>query len=239
MGPGQGQRRDEFRRMLWVSVGLHAALLVVFMVSPAPSAIAPPQAISVELVAAAPQASPAPAPAPAPRPKPAEVVLPERPREPAKPAPKPKPKPKPKPRREVVLPPKPRVERDLDDLLAEMREEAGEPSPKPVVEAAVAPEPTRGAVQMSPEEAAWQAKVKAHIRRTWVVPFDFRDRSLVTQVELPLDASGRLRGQPRLVRGSGNLAYDDGVLDGIRRADPFPAPPEAGNWPFIFNSEDY
>ena len=70
--------------MLGISVLLHAFGFAVLLVSPAPSAVMPPSAITVELVAAAPPA-PAAAPPPPPPPRPAEVVLPERPR-----APKPK-----------------------------------------------------------------------------------------------------------------------------------------------------
>ena len=45
-------------------------------------------------------------------------------------------------------------------------------------------------------------------------------------------------GKPRIVQRSGNYHYDDGVVRAIRKASPLPAPPEAGEWTFVFVPED-
>jgi len=217
--------------MLGWSLFLHLGLLSLALLLPAPSGVALPRAIRVDLVAA-PSAPPAPKP---PRPKasppPArrkKIVLPEKPRA-ALPAP-------PKRQREVVLEPEVQEQRSLEEVLAEMRDEAGEAPPVPVV---AAREPAAESGLAVPEEVLqWVRAVKRHVRRAWVVPPGFRGKPLETHVTLELDASGHVIGQPRVVRGSGNPWFDDGVVRGIDKASPLPAPPEPGRWPFVFVPED-
>ncbi|MGE4652059.1 MAG: TonB C-terminal domain-containing protein [Myxococcota bacterium] len=232
---GSGNR-EAFRRMLKWSLALHVGLLVVVLVAPAPSGVAMPRAIRVDLVAA--PSTPAPKPAPPAPPKapppPAlkkKIVLPERPR-----AVKSAPRPPPKRPREVVLEPEIREEKSLEEVLAEMRGDAGEVAPAPVV---AAREPSARNAQAVPQEVLeWVRAVKRHVRRAWVVPRGFRSQMLETHVMVELDASGRVIGRPRVVRTSGNPWFDDGVVRGIDKASPLPAPPEPGRWPFVFAPED-
>ena len=219
--------------MLGWSLVLHLGLLGLALTLPAPAGVALPRVVEVALVAA-----PAPPPAPKPKPVPRKAVapparskkrvLPEKPRAVA-PAP-------PKPQREVVLEPQVKEQRSLEEILADMRDEAGEVAPDPVL---AAREPADDAAQAVSEEVLkWVRAVKRHVRRAWVVPPGFRGKALETHVMVELDVSGRVIGQPRVVRGSGNPWFDDGVVRGIDKASPLPAPPEPGSWPFVFAPED-
>jgi len=247
----QDLRKREFRRFVRWSAGAHVAVLGVVMISPGfHSRFDASQVIAVDLVslpasALAPSAAPPPPPsakpvppaeekpAPPEPPKPKEVVLPKNPeREPQKPKPEAKPK-------EVA----PKPEKDLDDLLADMRKDAGEtaPAPKPVEQAAVpAPSAAAGAgtVKVSPEVLAWMRKAKLKVRSAWVVPPGFRRETLETHVTVELDASGALVGDPKITQRSGNPWYDESVVRGITKASPLPPPPSAGEWDFVFLPED-
>jgi colicin import membrane protein len=246
-------RRREFRRFLGASAVLHMLAFALLAWMPTLPSIRTPDAIAVSLVAsptpagarpAAPakpaeKAAPAP-PRPAPKPpKPAPVVLPKEPAAPtpvAKPAP-PKPAP-PEPAAEPEAPP----QQNYTDVLAQLREELGEeapPEPAPAAAPAVSPgSGTGGGVQVSPEVAAWMRDVRVHMRQNWVLTGNFRMNSLAAQVEVELDASGAVLGEPRLLRSSGNPWYDEGVVRSLRKASPLPAPPEAGAWPFTFVSDE-
>ncbi len=245
-------RRGEFRRFLVVSALLHLALAASFAFSPGmPRMSAPMGAISVDLVAAptrsapAPRAKPKPAPAPAPAP--------------AKPKPKPPvpdkrvlpkestvPKPTPRAKREEIRPEdvaRPEApEQDYNDVLEQLRNEAGEPeapAAEPEQVAAVAPAGGGGTGRpVSPEVADWMRRTRIHVRRSWVVPPGFRQQSLATTVDVELDSGGNLIGEPEIRQRSGNPWYDDGVLRSIRKASPLPAPPEAGVWNFVFVSDE-
>jgi len=250
-GAGDGQhdvRQKEFRRFVGWSAGAHLAVLGLVVISPfSGTRIDPSQVIAVDLVslpasALAPSQAPAP---PAPKkaapppeekavpvqpepPKPKEIVLPKNPeREPSKPKPKPK---------EAT----PQPEKDLDDLLSDMRKEAGETEPAPTPEtapqqAAAAPSGVTGAtVAVSQEVLAWIRKAKVHVRGVWVVPPGFRREALETLVTVELDASGAVIGEPQITQRSGNPWYDESVVRGITKASPLPPPPHAGEWDFVF-----
>ena len=93
-------------------------------------------------------------------------------------------------------------------------------------------------VAISPEVAAWLKRAKIHVLKNWVVPPGFRTQALEARVEVDLDASGEVRGTPRLSRRSGNPWYDEGVIRAIQKSSPLPPPPEAGKWNFVFMPED-
>jgi outer membrane biosynthesis protein TonB len=243
--------RREFRRMVVWSALLHAGALGLVMVSPKISEREPPRVISVELVAPAPPAAraapkPAPAPPPAavpapppppPPPEPKEIVLPEKPT-----APKPQEKPKPKPREEVFKEPPKKKDENLDDLLAQLRgSEKAPPAPAAApVETAVAPSPgpSEGVGELTPEEAAWRARVRQKMRGIWIVPPGFRTQPLKTLVVVTLDGAGNIVGSPRITKKSGNPWYDDGVMLGLAKAKSLPAPPQAGDWVLQFEPGD-
>ena len=227
-----GNRRRDFHRTLIFSIVGHALLLLGLVVSASSKrGVVLPSVITVDLVAA--RAAPGPAaPRVAPKPRPKQVVLPEKPRTP---------EPKPRRRKEVVLEQKPKEEKSLDDLLAEFREEGGEPKPEQpapaVAEEVVARAPASGR-PASAELVAWVRAAKIRVMEAWVVPPGFRLQSLQTEVRVVLGATGEVIGTPRIVRRSGNHWYDEGVVRGIQKASPLPPPPEPGDWTFIFASDE-
>ncbi len=236
-------RRRDFRRALVVSLVAHAVLVVLFVVSPQTRYAVPPGVIAVDLVSlpasrTAPRPAPESAPRPVARPAPAKkIVLPVEAAAP-KPQAKPRPKPTPKPVVEPEAPP----DAGYTDVMAQLREEMGE-SAEPAEE--VAPLPDRpegsqggGSIRVTPEVAAWVRLTKIHVRRNWVLTPGFRTQSFETHVRVDLDASGRVLGEPRVTKRSGNPWYDENVVRAILKASPLPAPPEAGAWPFVFRPED-
>ncbi len=222
------ERRHEFHRTLVASGVVHAVLLVLLAWAPAGAPrYARPGVISVELVAAprhtppaarpAPRAKPRPLPPPEPAaPAPKQVVLPKQSSQPVEKAP-------PKPR------PKPREPREYDDVLAQLRADAGEARPEPRPEERGEPAPTaagdRGDVRVPPEVAQWIRDVRIHVRRGWVVPAAFRDQALVTLVRVEVDETGHVLGSPTLVQRSRDPFWNENVVRAVRKASPLPAPP--------------
>ena len=70
------------------------------------------------------------------------------------------------------------------------------------------------------------------------MPPGFRMQPLVAVITVELDAEGHVIGEPDVERRSGNPWYDDNVVRGIRKASPLPAPPEPGDWTFVFDAEE-
>lgn len=253
-GAVDAARRRAMRRVLVASAVAHAAGVALLAWSPAltPNTAAPlAGAIPVELVAAPPSPAPAPRARPAPPPKPVreKVVLPKDPQ----PAPKPKPKPEPEPRARPEPKPEPRPEpkpepaaRSLEDVMRELENEEGALEELEGVRQAAAPRATtpgvpggstRG-VRVDPAVAGWLRRARIHVRRSWVLAPGFRTQALETHVRVRLDAQGNLLEEPTLTRRSGNPWYDESVLRALQKASPLPAPPEAGEWPFVFRPED-
>lgn len=234
--------RREFRRLLLVSALAHAALALFLGFSPSGEIVMPQGVIAVELVsipapsapakaASAPKAAPPPPP-----PAPKQIVLPK---ETAPPAPKAavEPKPAPKPAPKTAPTAEPAGERDYADVLSELRKEAGDEAPAaaPAQTASIG-SPTGRPV--SPEFLAWERRARIHIRQNWVVPPSFRNQPLRTSIMVELDSGGAVVGEPRIVQRSGNPWYDDGVVRSIEKASPLPAPPEAGDWSFVFVADE-
>jgi colicin import membrane protein len=235
-------RRQELRRMIVISIVAHVVVVAVFGFSPESKISVPRGVVTVELVTApaaarptapAPVAKPVP-PKPKPKPKPKKIVLPA---EPSTPKIKPKVVEKAPP-----VQPKPKPEQQYEDVLAQLRAESGEDAPPTEIataEPAVIGTPgSPDGVAISPEVAAWLKKAKIHVRKNWPLPPGFRNEALEARVEVDLDASGGVRGTPRLTRRSGNPWYDEGVVRAIQKSSPLPAPPEAGKWNFVFLPED-
>ena len=230
-------RRREFRRLLAYSGIAHLALLLVFTFSPRPAGTALPAVVRVDLVAAAPAtAKPAPAqPAAKPKPpKPKKTVLPAQPRKAPKPKPKPVAKPKPAPKPEPAAEP----QADYDDVMAQLRKQAGEVKGSAVVAGAGSGLPSAGrGIPVSPEVMAWMRRAKVHVTRAWVLAPGFRTQSLTTEIRVRLNAGGQVLGT-RVVRRSGNPWFDESVERAIKKASHLPPPPEADEWLFVFRPED-
>ena len=239
----EASRRREFRRLLAFSGIAHLALLFVFTFSPRPAGTSLPAVVRVDLVAAAPAAATAkpepaePKPMAKPKPpKPKKTVLPAQPRKVAKPKPKAKPKPvaKPAPKPEPAA--QPQVE--YDDLMAQLRKEAGEVKSPAVVAGAGTGLPGGGRGRpVSPEVMVWMRRAKVHVTRAWVLAPGFRTQSLSTEIRVRLNAGGQVLGT-RVMRRSGNPWFDESVERAIKKASPLPPPPEADEWLFVFRPED-
>jgi TonB family protein len=243
------------RRLLVLSVLLHAAAVALLVWSPLPQrAVVLPGVVSVELVGPAalegpPPAAEAPAearPAPPPRPPVEQTVV--LPKEPA-PVPKPKPEAAPKPAPKPAARPEP--QRSYEDVMKELRQHEGEleeltPHAPPARTAAAPAGAAAGSalasgrgVRVDPEEAAWLRRARIHVRQSWVLAPGFRTQNLEAHVVVRLDAAGHLVDEPRITRRSGNPWYDDGVLRALQKASPLPPPPEAGERLFVFRPEDW
>ena len=136
----EDERQRQFRRFVGISAGVHAALAILVWIGPmSHTGKALPVVERVTLVEALPSAAaprpkpktaapPKPVPPPPPPPEVAKVL-------PKEPAPLPKPKPveaKPEPKPEVKPEPKPNEpepEQNYEDVLAQLRNEAGETPP--------------------------------------------------------------------------------------------------------------
>jgi TonB family protein len=219
--------------------------LVVFVLSFWPTSAPPalPVMVTVDLVASVPTPAPPrapvrpPPPAAAPKPVQKKVVLPKK-----APALKPKPKPVKRPAR-VERPRRKPVadELEYEDALDLLRKELGEERPEPeeaAAEPTAAAPPSEGAVRASPEWTAWQSAARRHVRRRWVMPSEFLDRSLSTALSVELSADGQVVGTPRVTRSSGDPFWDDNTVRAILSASPLPPPPAAGEWPFVFTPEE-
>jgi TonB family protein len=244
------QRRRDFRRALVGSLVAHVLFVAALAWTPQPSLHAMPAVVTIDLTAKLPSARPAPAPAakpapqpvpkpeapppPPPPPVPQKVVLPEKPQplpeKPRKQEPRPKPRPKPV---------------DYEDALAQLRDELGEQTPTPpepalgeTAEPEAAPQASAEGERVPPEVAAWMKRAEIHVRRSWVTPQEFIDRQLSTRLRVTLSASGDVVGEPVITRSSGDPYYDENVVRAILRASPLPAPPEPGDWPFVFTPRD-
>ncbi len=246
------ERQRQFRRFVGISAAVHAGLALLFVLGPirhsTPNLPVVERVELVEALASAPAARPAPArPAPAkpkpppPPPPPAKKVLPKEPAplpkpKPAEAKPAPKPEAKPEPKAEA---PEPAPEQDYEDVLAQLRSEAGEPKPTPAEApaAAAAAGPIGGPGILDPELARWRREVKVHVTRAWIVPAAFRSEVLLTQMRVDLSATGEVLGT-RIERSSGNPWYDESVERAIEKASPLPAPPRAGEYELVFDSRD-
>lgn len=242
-------RRRAFLRFLLLSAFLHGLVLSVMMTFPLfPERKPLPAVVTVDLVAApaapppkpAPEAVPKPTPVPEPakpkpKPEPKKVLLPEKPTQEPKAKPKEEPKPAPEPKPE----PKPEPA-EYEDVLAQLRAEEGETEPKPEArETAATPAAGGPGVPASPEVVAWVRAAERHVSQTWLLEPGLRAQGLVASVRVELDAEGNVVGEPSVERRSGNPWFDDSLLRAIEKASPFPPPPSAGEWTFVFDPEDY
>lgn len=232
-------RRRDFRRALVVSLVAHGVLVGLFIVSPQTRRPVLPGVIAVDLVSL-PAARSAPQSARRPAARPAAVRKIVLPVEATAQVPQAKPRPKPTPK--PVLEPEAAPDAEYTDVMAQLREELGE-SAEPAEEAAPLPEAregsaSSGSAQVSLEMAAWMRRAKIHVRRNWVLTPGFRTQSFETHVRVNLDSSGRVLGEPRVTKRSGNPWYDDSVVRAIQKASPMPAPLEAGVVTFVFRPED-
>jgi len=246
-------RRRRFRKILLFSAVVHLSLGAVFLWAPQPSrrGTTLPAVVRVDLVAAGspakavspparktppkpvPVAKPEPKPKPKPKPKPEKVVLPDKPQAKPKPAPKPKAKPAVEPKTA------PESQIEYDDVLAQLRADAGEAEPSATAPGAGEVQARAGGpgVVVSPEVMAWMRKAKIHVTRSWVLAPGFRTQALEAEIRVTLTQGGQVR-RTEVTRRSGNPWFDESVERAIQKASPLPAPPEADSWVFVFRPSD-
>ncbi len=175
------------------------------------------------------QAAPPPAPPPAPaKPepvKPKETVKPappvkaviEMPGKKIKPEPsKPKEPVKPEPRKKMS---KAEQQRAAEDLKAMEQQEQQDLSTREAREAQAA----KAAAAISSEQEKYMGLISAKIRRNIVMPPDLAEK-VEAQFVITLLPDGSLVTDPKMVKSSGNAAYDAAVLRAILKAQPFPLP---------------
>jgi periplasmic protein TonB len=213
--------------------------IVTLDLSPIPTAPVPPpddaqpQADAPPDAQAAPetpvvQAAPPPAPDPIPTPP---VALP-----PAESEPRPDPQPAPSEQVLETPPPPPPTPPKKDAATAIEAPPPAPPLPPsaPSVEAAARAEVAAAPVLSAGREEAissaalqnWRRDLIAQIERHKRFPAGARGQSGVASVAFSIDRSGRLT-DVRIAASSGSASLDGAALDLIRRAQPFPAPPEA------------
>jgi hypothetical protein len=125
-----------------------------------------------------------------------------------------------------------------DDPTEDLLEAAPQrPAPRTASESSGAAT-SRSGVPMDPKLAAWQAETLRLIRSKWVTPSNFRGRGLVASLELRLSASGKLIGEPVVVRGSGDPYFDDNAVAALLSVGQLPEPPHAGTTVFDFHSDE-
>lgn len=132
-----------------------------------------------------------------------------------------------------------RREESYEDVLAGLRSEEGDSGGEAEASEPEGREgPTGGAgVPVSAEERAWMRKAKIHVAGSWLGLPGGGGGSLEARVRVRLAADGEVRSV-EIVESSGNPFYDDSVERAVRKASPFPAPPEATAWGFVFRPED-
>jgi colicin import membrane protein len=192
-----------------------------------------PQGMQVELWGQLPQQQVLPAPAaPAPPPPKAE---PPKPVQPAKQAPekaaiqmpakklkpeakKPPPVPKPAPKPKMTKAQREQAQADMRAM--EQLEDTDLASRE--TQAAQA---AKAAAAISSEQEKYMGLISAKIRRNIVMPPDVT-ANVEAEFLVTLLPDGSLVGDPKMVKSSGNAAYDAAVMRAILKSEPFPLPQE-------------
>ena len=82
------------------------------------------------------------------------------------------------------------------------------------------------AAAITNEVGKYKGLISSKIRHKIVLPPDVPDNAQA-EFDVTLLPDGEVLGDPKLVKSSGNAAYDDAVERGILKAQPLPLPPDA------------
>lgn len=169
---------------------------------PAPKAVVKP----------AEKPKPVPKPKPAPKPVPKPVAKPE-PKPVAKPAPKPEPKPAPKPEPEPE--PEPSFTApELDELMASEDRE---------LESSAQQQREQAAREAS-ETESYISAITAALSQRWIIPATARQKdALSAHVRIRLLPGGEVL-DVKLVKSSGDRAFDDSAVNAVKSAGRLPVP---------------
>ena len=199
--------------------------------------VSPPDTVSVDLVDALPPPPP-PAPkveAPKPPPQPPKVEPEVKPPPPpiAKPdiaireKPKPKPKPKPEPKKVEVKPkPDPTLERRMREQLELEQKALDQQRQERQLRELLAAQQADAARKASAARASalgeYIGRIQAKVRGNWILPQDLQGNpeAIFLVIQLP---TGEVLST-RLLKSSGNPAYDTAVERAILKSSPLPLP---------------
>ncbi|MGQ0652039.1 MAG: TonB family protein [Betaproteobacteria bacterium] len=219
---GHERRQPAMVRSFALAFAIHAALLAVMFLG-VRWQIHPPETITVELWE--PPATPRDEPRPAPKPEPKPVAKPEPEPEVKKPpeiVEKPKPKPEPK-KAEAKPEPKPKADREMERIMREqlaseqkaLDQERREQELKNLLS-------REQAAAKNKALAEYIARITAKVRANWLLPPDIKGNpeAVFSVVQLP---TGEVLSA-RIVKSSGNRAYDMAVERAILKSSPLPLP---------------
>ena len=178
----------------------------------------PPPAVMAEPPKPLPRVEPPPVAKPEPRVEKPQIAIPEKPKPKPKPEVKPKPEPKPKAdpdfqkrareqmAQEQKVLDQQRAERELRDLLAKQQADAAR----------------QAAAARARALNEYIARIQAKVRGSWILPPDLQGNpeAIFDVVQLPTGEVLSIR----LVKSSGNAAYDAAVERAILKASPLPLP---------------
>lgn len=188
-----------------------------------------PDTVTVDLVPEAPRPPPAAVEAPKPPPPKVEPVVKPEPPPVKKPdialAPKPKPKPEPK-KVEVKPKPDPEFQKRLREQVAMEQKALDQQRQERELRELIARQQADAARQAaSARQRAlneYIAKIQAKVKGNWILPPDLQGNpeAVILVVQLP---SGEVLST-RILKGSGNPAYDNAVQRAILKSSPLPLP---------------
>lgn len=240
------QTSDGFTRGVWVSLGVHVGILLLFLVKNLvfPPAIDNlPPAVRVDLVGLPDKIQTLEPPAAKPA-EPAEAPPPEKPAAPEPKAEKPAP-----PKKDDAIkltPSKDKAKAALDKLktmaaldkikddVSKERTEAERKRLDALAEKARAGAKIKGNI-LAPgtsltgidrlQHDQYAAAIDHHVKPFWQTPQWLKGKGLKARVLVKFDARGNLISR-QLVQGSGNPDFDQSAIETVDRAAPLPAPPE-------------
>ena len=234
-------RREEHAlgRSFLLSAIVHIALVLVLVLGVRWQTRAP-DTVTVDLVDAlppppAPVVEPKPVPAPPPpKPEPAPEVKPEPRVEkpqialPEKPKPKPevKPTPEPTPKPEVKPKPDPDFQKRLQEQVAQEQKALDQQRAERELRELIAKQQADAARQASAARTKalneYIARIQAKVRSNWILPAEIQGNpeAVFNVVQLPTGEVLSIK----LVKGSGNAAYDAAVERAILKSSPLPLP---------------
>jgi colicin import membrane protein len=225
-------------RSFALSAIVHIALVAVLVLG-VRWQVRAPDTVEVDLVEAPPPAPPAPVVEP-PKPVPAPKVEPPPPQvkkpdiaiqEKPKPKPKPKPEPKPEPKPKAD----PNFEKRLREQMAQEQRMLDQQRAEHELRELLAKQQADAARQAAAAQAkalnAYIASIQRAVKSNWILPQNIQGNpeAVFLVVQIP---SGDVISV-KLVRSSGNRAYDEAVERAILKSSPLPKPPS----PDLFSRE--
>ncbi len=223
---GSLQRQEHaLGRSFLLSAVVHVGLVLVLILGVRWQSHAP-DTITVDLVEALPPPAPAIEPKPTPKPQPPpEVKPPPRVEKPQIAIPD-KPKPKPKPKPEVKPKPDPEFQKRLQEQVAleqkALDQQRQERELRELIAKQQADAARQAAAARSKALNAYIALIQAKVRSNWILPPDIQGNpeAIFDVVQLPTGEVLSIK----LVKSSGNAAYDDAVERAILKSSPLPLP---------------